>query len=106
MATLAIGTVATAAVTWLHAARRYRQQHSDPDLHFLMALTIGGDAIASVAILWQIFPLFAGAGMRLSIVLQQDDLRGLADRGAGWTTWYFGSRHRQQSRGRDPLRRT
>ena len=57
MAVLAIGTVATAVLTWLHAARRYRQQRSVASQRFRMALTVGSDAIASIAILWQLFPL-------------------------------------------------
>jgi membrane protein implicated in regulation of membrane protease activity len=56
-ATLALATVATAAVVLLHAARRYRQQREMPDLRFRMAVTIGGDAIAAVAIAWQLFPI-------------------------------------------------
>ncbi|AEG91702.1 Hypothetical protein Rta_06240 [Ramlibacter tataouinensis TTB310] len=52
-----MATAAAAAATLLHAARRYRQQHGVPDLHFRMSVTIGCDAIASVAITWQLFPI-------------------------------------------------
>lgn len=57
LTTLALVTVAAAAVVMLHAVRRYRQQSGVPDLGFRMSVTIGCDAIASVAILWQLFPL-------------------------------------------------
>ena len=56
-ATLALLTVATAAATLLHAVRRYRQQRAVPELHFRMPVTVGCDAIASVAIIWQLFPV-------------------------------------------------
>lgn len=56
-ATLALASVATAAVTVLHAVWRYRQLRAVPDLHFRMVVTIGCDAIASVAIAWQLFPI-------------------------------------------------
>jgi undecaprenyl pyrophosphate phosphatase UppP len=57
VATLALVTVAAAAAALLHAAWRYRQQRAVPDLQFRMAVTIGCDAIASVAIIWQLFPI-------------------------------------------------
>ena len=56
-ATLALATVATAAAALLHAVRRCRQQRAVPELHFRMTVTIGCDAIASVAFLWQLFPI-------------------------------------------------
>jgi hypothetical protein len=55
---LALVTVAAAALVLLHAARRYRQQHEVPDQRFRMSVTIGGDAIAVVAIAWQLFAVF------------------------------------------------
>jgi hypothetical protein len=54
---LAVVTVATVGAVIVHAVRRYRQQRGVPDLGFRMAVTIGCDAIAGVAILWQLFPL-------------------------------------------------
>jgi hypothetical protein len=57
LATFALATVAAAAVTLLHALRRHRQQRALPELHFRMSVTIGSDAIASVAIIWQLFPI-------------------------------------------------
>jgi hypothetical protein len=55
--TFAVATLAAVAATMLHALRRYRQQRAHPDLHFRMSVTIGCDAIASVAIAWQLFPI-------------------------------------------------
>jgi chromate transport protein ChrA len=57
VATLALVTVAAAAAALLHAAWRYRQQRAVPGLQFRMSVTIGCDAIASVAIIWQLFPI-------------------------------------------------
>lgn len=58
LTTLALVTVATGAAVILHAALRWRQQRGVPELAFRVAVTIGSDAIACVAILWQLFPLF------------------------------------------------
>jgi hypothetical protein len=54
---LALVTLACAAVAIGHSATRYRQQRHDPDQRFRIAMTIGNDAIASVAILLQLFPI-------------------------------------------------
>lgn len=51
-----VTVVATAVVVW-HAIRRYRQHREVPDRHFRMSVTIGADAIAAVAIVWQLFPI-------------------------------------------------
>lgn len=56
MTVLALATIAAAAVLLLHALRRYRQRHT-PDVRFRMAVAVGGDAIAAVAVLWQLFPI-------------------------------------------------
>jgi len=58
LTTLALVTVATGAAVILHAALRWHQQRGVPELAFRVAVTIGSDAIACVAILWQLFPLF------------------------------------------------
>jgi hypothetical protein len=41
----------------VHAVRRYRQQRGVIDQHFRMSITIGADAIATLAIAWQLFPI-------------------------------------------------
>jgi cytochrome bd-type quinol oxidase subunit 2 len=56
-ATLVVLTAAALAATLLHVLRRYRQQSGDPGLQFRMSLTTGCDAIAMVAIGWQLFPI-------------------------------------------------
>lgn len=55
---LALITLAAAALTIGHALRRYRQLRERPEQHFRMSVTIGCDAIGTVAILWQLFALF------------------------------------------------
>jgi hypothetical protein len=57
LALLALVTVAAAAVVVLHAARRYRQQRDLPDRRFRMRVTTGNDAVATVAILWQLLAI-------------------------------------------------
>jgi hypothetical protein len=54
---LAVVTMAAAAVLVAHANLRYRQGRGLPDQRFREALTIGGDAIAAVAIVLQLLPL-------------------------------------------------
>ena len=54
---LALVTVVTIAVVVLHALRRYRQQRGEPEQRFRMSVTIGCDAIATVAIAGQLAPL-------------------------------------------------
>jgi hypothetical protein len=54
---LALVTIAAIATVLFHALRRYRQQREMPDKHFRMAVTIGCDAIAAIAIAWQLFPI-------------------------------------------------
>jgi hypothetical protein len=56
-ATLVVLTAAALAATLLHALRRYRQQAGVPGRQVRMSLTIGCDAIAMVAIGWQLFPI-------------------------------------------------
>ena len=57
MTSLGLVTVAAAALVLLHAARRYRQDRDVPDQRFRMSITVGSDALAAVAILWQFFPI-------------------------------------------------
>lgn len=57
MTTLGVVTVAAAAILLLHAARRYWQNRNLPDRRFRMSVTIGCDALAAVAVLWQFFPI-------------------------------------------------
>jgi hypothetical protein len=58
LAALTLLTLASAAVLVWHAVRRYRQHRTIPDRRFRMSVTIGGDAIAAVAVAWQLFPIF------------------------------------------------
>jgi hypothetical protein len=51
---LAIATVAAAAIVALHALRRWRGLRDRPERRFRMAVTVGADAIAIVAIVWQL----------------------------------------------------
>ena len=55
---LVLVTLAAAAIVILHALRRYRQQRELSDHGFPLSVTIGCDAIALVAIVWQLFPIF------------------------------------------------
>jgi hypothetical protein len=50
-------TVAAAALVVWHAVRRYRQQQHRPEQGFLARIAIGHDAVAALAILWQLMPL-------------------------------------------------
>lgn len=50
-------TVLFAAVVLAHARRRYRQQRDIVEMQFRMGVTVGCDAIATVAILWQTLPI-------------------------------------------------
>ena len=54
---LVIVTVAAAAVVVLHALKAYRRHEDVPDRRFLRGITIGHDAIAAIAILYQLFPI-------------------------------------------------
>jgi hypothetical protein len=54
---LALATVIIAAVVVLHALRRYRQQRDVPRLRFRMTITMGNSAVATVAIVWQLFAI-------------------------------------------------
>ncbi len=51
---LILVTVAATALVVHHAVRRYRQQREHPRLAFRLTVTIGNDAIAAVAIAWQL----------------------------------------------------
>ena len=57
-AALVLTTIVAAAIVVLHAIRRYREQHERTERNFSMSVTIGCDAIALVAIVWQLFPIF------------------------------------------------
>ena len=54
---LAVLTVVAAAVVIGHAIWRHRQYRDPPEQRFRMVLTIGNDAIATVGIVWQFFPI-------------------------------------------------
>jgi hypothetical protein len=52
---LALVTVATAAIVVLHAVSRRRRFRGDPERQFRLRVTIGSSAVATVAIVWQLF---------------------------------------------------
>jgi hypothetical protein len=56
-ATLIAITLAAATAVVLHGVRRYRQQKGMQERGFLSRLAVGQDAIAALAILWQLMPL-------------------------------------------------
>ena len=55
--TLCIVTLAAAAIVVWHASRRYRQQSQTRGRGFLARIAVGHDAVAALAILWQLMPL-------------------------------------------------
>lgn len=57
LAALALVTVVAAAVVAWHALRRYRRWRNVSEELTRMALTMGCDAIAAIAIAWQVFPI-------------------------------------------------
>ena len=57
VAALVAATLVAAAVVALHAVRRWRRQRERQELRFRMSFTIGCDAIAAVAIVWQLLAL-------------------------------------------------
>ena len=50
-------TLAAAAIVLVHAVKRYRQRGEVRDHGFLIRIAVGHDAVAALAILWQLFPL-------------------------------------------------
>jgi hypothetical protein len=56
-AMLALVTVGAAAIVVLHAVRSYRQRREALDEGFLVWVTIGNDAIATVGIVWQLYSI-------------------------------------------------
>lgn len=54
---LGVVTAVSAGILVLHAVWRYRQQRGVPAHRFRVSVTAGGDAIATVAILLQFFPI-------------------------------------------------
>ena len=57
IAALVIVTLAAAAIAIMHALRRYRQFHDTEDQSFRLSITLGNSAIATVGIVWQLFPI-------------------------------------------------
>ena len=57
VAVMVIVTVLALAIVALHALRRHRLFGTMPERQFRIALTIGCDALAGVAIAWQLFAL-------------------------------------------------
>jgi hypothetical protein len=58
VSTLAAVTIVTAAVVVIHGVRRHREQPETPNHEFLLKIAVGQDAIAVLAILWQLIPIF------------------------------------------------
>ena len=50
-------TLLAAAVVAVHAVKRYRQLPAVRDHGFLLRIAVGHDAVAALAILWQLMPL-------------------------------------------------
>jgi hypothetical protein len=50
-------TLAAAGLVVWHGFSRYRKGKDTPDKDFARTVTVGGDAIALVAILWQLFAI-------------------------------------------------
>ena len=57
VATLLIITLVALALIGTHARRRYRAQRGVAERQLRMVVTIGGDAIASIAIAWQLLAI-------------------------------------------------
>ena len=55
---LAMVTILAAAGVALHGVWRYRQGAETPNGQFLHRVTVSQDAIAALAILWQLIPIF------------------------------------------------
>lgn len=55
---LVAATVIAAALVVLHAIRHYRGRRQTLAQTFMARITIGQDAIAAFAILWQLIPIF------------------------------------------------
>ena len=55
---LAAVTIVAAVIVGIHGLRRYRQRPESDNQGFLMNMAVGQDAIAAVAILWQLIPIF------------------------------------------------
>jgi len=54
---LCVVTLAVAGIVVWHAIRRYGQQKQMRDRGFLARIAVGHDAVAALAILWQLMPL-------------------------------------------------
>lgn len=54
LAILIVVTLAAGGVVVAHGVRRYRQLRDRSDKRFRLAVTIGNDAVATVAIVWQV----------------------------------------------------
>ena len=57
LAVLAVVTVAAAGLVVLHAIRRHREQRDQPDRRIRLGITIGNDAIATLAIAGQLLAI-------------------------------------------------
>ena len=55
---LAAVTIVAAAIVALHGLRRYRERPAMYNHRFLLRMAVGQDAIAALAILWQLVPIF------------------------------------------------
>lgn len=57
IAVMAVFTLAVAVLVLGHALSRWRRLRDRPETTFRRVVTIGGDAIAALAILWQLYAL-------------------------------------------------
>jgi hypothetical protein len=55
---LAAVTIGAAAIVGVHGLRRYREEPRTRNHGFLLKVAVGNDAIAALAILWQLIPIF------------------------------------------------
>jgi len=54
---LATVTIAAAALVGVHGVRRFGQRQAASDGGFLLSIAVGHDALAALAILWQLIPI-------------------------------------------------
>jgi hypothetical protein len=57
LTTLAVLTLVATATVAIHAVVRWRQQRELPELRFRAGVTVGADAIAIVAVVWQLLAI-------------------------------------------------
>jgi len=58
VAALAAVTIVAAVIVGVHGLRRYRERRQSNDRGFLHRIAVGQDAVAALAIVWQLIPIF------------------------------------------------